>query len=128
MSKEKADADKAAITLVRLEMLIKLGFCATLLISMGSFLLAFLPQEGPQEYAIIAQVIFVGFAIIFGIAAFGIWKKSRIATTAMFIFFLLFAFGLFAGNIWTTLIALILLLILGLAMFASYKYHRLKNI
>jgi len=108
---------------------IKAGFYAALFSLVTTLIITLLGATDTADLGLGADWYMLFDVLLIAIFAFGIWKRSRTATTAMFIYFaiskvMMLAAGQFSGII----MGVILLFFYGRAMIASYRYHTLlKN-
>lgn len=124
----KNSAEPLTHKLAKIERKIKLGFYSSI-IALGSVIIAAISLGGGSgDYAFLYYPFFTACAAIVCVIAFGIWKKSRIAVALMLLFFLTFNYHFTPIDIeWLSLIYGIYIIVLGVAMFASYEYHRITK-
>ena len=124
----KNSAEPLTQTLAKIERKIKLGFYSSI-IAFGSVIIAAMTLgRGSGDDWFLYYGFFTLCAGIVCVIAFGIWKKSRIAIALMLLFFLTFNYNFAPIDIeWLSLLYGIFIIILGVAMFASYEYHRITK-
>jgi len=124
----KNSASPPTETLVKIERRIKLGFYGSI-IALGSVIIAAITRGGGSgDYKFLYYPFFTLCAAAVCVIAFGIWKKSGIAIALMLLFFLTFNYNFApADNEWLSLIYSIFIIILVVAMIASYKYHKITE-
>jgi len=107
---------------------VQLGFFAALFSLITTLIVTVLGASGTFDIGVGADWFMLIDVAIIGVITIGIWMKSRVATTAMFTYFLLSKIILLAsGQFNGLIIGAILLYFYGRAMVASYKYHKLRK-
>ena len=117
--------DNISVKIEEAKLQIKVGFYATIFSLVMTFIVMFITTSTPELGVGTDWTYLVDIGLM-AILAFGIWKRSRTATTLMFFYFLAskiiqLAAGQFSGII----LGVIFLFFFGRAMIASYRYHDL---
>lgn len=105
---------------------IRVGFFAALFSLAMTFIITVLGATGTLDIGVGTDWYMMVDVVLIAVLAFGIWKRSRTATTAMFIYFAASKLiALYSGQYGGIIVGLLLLFFYGRAMIASYRYHTL---
>jgi hypothetical protein len=105
---------------------IKAGFYAALVSLAITLVVTILGATGSADLGFGADWYMLIDVGLIGAFAIGIWFKSRVAATGMFLYFLLSKILLIAeGQYGGILMGVLFLYFYGRAMIASYSYHKL---
>ena len=121
-STEETEIEKAAKA-------IKGGWVAALISAAFTLVITILGATGTADLGLNADWYMLVDVALLLILAFGIYKKSRIAATIMFGYFLLSKILIIVetGQFQGFILAFVFLYFYGNAMLWTFKYHRLKT-
>ena len=107
---------------------IKGGWIAALVSGTFTLIFTLAATFGNDITGFIGPEMFIDVVLIFSLA-FGIYKKSRIAATVMFVYFVISKIYIWAvtGQFSGTILAVIFLYFYFQAMVGTFQYHKLLN-